>query len=499
MARKKTKNKNTFTQLSKKVAKQYEGKKVAPEYQDEYGKKYNKEEAKEVGNKVAATALIHDKKESGGDVDSEYYIYEGTENRTGKPLYHVTSKVNEYVGEWHTKKEDAQKELDGLLDKKHKQGGEVTVLELKFIKNADVLRVVGDTEEKDFFKKGEGVYGNKIKEVGDMYCIVDYRGDETIRYFVPKDSAEIVGKEQMKHGGELKSCGCYKPVRPTLQYKYGGAIDSPKIFVESLSDYNDGRSVGKWLDLTNYTDGETVMEAIQEFLEDVRDEHGGEEREEWAIHDYENFPSMYYHESMGEKDFDRVYEFVEMSKTIPADAIEGYVNYGHDLSEIEEAYIGQYKDAEDLAYNIVEEFGGIDEIENKHFYLFVSDIDRRLVAGEEADNYVSDIKDEDDGERLIDEAGLDVEKYREASENEREEMLAKADEIVREKIEEEWEEGLKDPYGFLVEEQGIYSGDDILKSNFVQFDYEKFGEDLLINDYFGVEKGHDTMYVFRRM
>ena len=43
-----------FEALAKKVAKAYEGKAVKPKYQSEYGKRYSKAEAKEVGNKVAA-------------------------------------------------------------------------------------------------------------------------------------------------------------------------------------------------------------------------------------------------------------------------------------------------------------------------------------------------------------------------------------------------------------------------------------------------------------
>jgi hypothetical protein len=42
-----------FKGLSSKVAKRYAGKKVAPKYQGEYGKRYSKSEAKEVGDKVA--------------------------------------------------------------------------------------------------------------------------------------------------------------------------------------------------------------------------------------------------------------------------------------------------------------------------------------------------------------------------------------------------------------------------------------------------------------
>jgi hypothetical protein len=43
-----------FEALSKKVAARYVGEKVKPQYQDEYGKTYSPEEAKEVGDKVAA-------------------------------------------------------------------------------------------------------------------------------------------------------------------------------------------------------------------------------------------------------------------------------------------------------------------------------------------------------------------------------------------------------------------------------------------------------------
>ena len=42
-----------FKALSNKVAKRYEGKSVEPKYQSEYGKRYSKSEAREVGDKVA--------------------------------------------------------------------------------------------------------------------------------------------------------------------------------------------------------------------------------------------------------------------------------------------------------------------------------------------------------------------------------------------------------------------------------------------------------------
>lgn len=66
-----------FEKLSNQVAKEYEGDKVAPEYQGEYGKTYSKEEAKEVGDKVAGKVYWQQrgyKFGEGGEMDD--YDYE---------------------------------------------------------------------------------------------------------------------------------------------------------------------------------------------------------------------------------------------------------------------------------------------------------------------------------------------------------------------------------------------------------------------------------------
>jgi hypothetical protein len=59
---------SNFDKLSAKVAKQYEGKPVKNQYQEEYGKFYSKEEAQEVGDKVAGKvkAMQTDSKAFGG-------------------------------------------------------------------------------------------------------------------------------------------------------------------------------------------------------------------------------------------------------------------------------------------------------------------------------------------------------------------------------------------------------------------------------------------------
>jgi hypothetical protein len=58
----------TFSEKSSAIAKKFEGQAVAPKYQRMYGKKYDKEEAKEVGNKITGKMLAMgmDKKALGG-------------------------------------------------------------------------------------------------------------------------------------------------------------------------------------------------------------------------------------------------------------------------------------------------------------------------------------------------------------------------------------------------------------------------------------------------
>ena len=61
---------SNFDKLSDKVAKEYEGKPVKSQYQEEYGKYYSKEEAQEVGDKVAGKvkAMQTEKKAGGGKI-----------------------------------------------------------------------------------------------------------------------------------------------------------------------------------------------------------------------------------------------------------------------------------------------------------------------------------------------------------------------------------------------------------------------------------------------
>jgi antirestriction protein len=268
----------------------------------------------------------------------------------------------------------------------------------------------------------------------------------------------------------------------------GGGVgdESPKIYVADLEAYNNGKLSGVWLDLMDYNDADELMGAIQDFLKTT----GGEE---YAIHDVENIPSRMYSEYMGKRDFEELYEMIDLAKDndLPLEVVFQVVSQ-YSPSAVDE-FVGKYDSADDFAQELVDDTG-IQSFIDFERYLIVSDTDRRLLAQEMADNYVDDIKDEDGGNRLIEEAGLDVDEYEEADSDRQEEMLDEAREIVYDEYYDTWYDGLSDPYYFLVEEQGLYSAEDFANANFVQIDYEALAENLEYDYSFIYNDG--DLYVF---
>lgn len=269
----------------------------------------------------------------------------------------------------------------------------------------------------------------------------------------------------------------------------GGSVndDTPKIYVADLEAYNNGRLSGVWLDLTDYSDADELMDAINDFLKTT----GGEE---YAIHDYENLPRSMYSEYMGARDFAELYEMMDLAKEkdLPLDVVMEIVSQ-FDRSALDE-YTGVYDSEQDFAEQLVDDLGGIQNFNDFEYYLEISDTDRRLLSQEMADNYVDDIRDEDGGNRLIEEAGLDVDEYEEADSDRQEEMLDEAREMVYDEYYNTWYDGLSDPYYFLVEEQGLYDAESFANANFVRVDYEKLA-DALEQDYTFIR--HDgQIYVF---
>jgi antirestriction protein len=174
--------------------------------------------------------------------------------------------------------------------------------------------------------------------------------------------------------------------------------ETPRIYVADLEAYNNGRLVGEWLDLADYKDADELMDAIQ----DVLKKSGGEE---YAIHDVEYVPSSMYSEYMSRNDFQALYDVMETAKRndLPLEVVQDIVGqYGE--GGVEE-FQGKYDNAEDFAQQLVDDIG-IESFNDFQYYLDISETDRRLLSQEMADGYVDDIRDEDGGNRLIEEGGL---------------------------------------------------------------------------------------------
>jgi hypothetical protein len=91
-----TGGKVTFSEKAKAIAKNFEGKRVEPKYQKEYGKVYDSKEAKEVGNKIAGSqkAKYDAKAEKGAEVSK------GKGNHKMKATTDLARKIRKDGEKW---------------------------------------------------------------------------------------------------------------------------------------------------------------------------------------------------------------------------------------------------------------------------------------------------------------------------------------------------------------------------------------------------------------
>ena len=88
--------KTTFSEKAKAIAKNFEGKRVEPKYQKEYGKVYDTKEAKEVGNKIAGSQkATYDAKAEKGAV-----VKKGKGNHKMKATTDLARKIRKDGEKW---------------------------------------------------------------------------------------------------------------------------------------------------------------------------------------------------------------------------------------------------------------------------------------------------------------------------------------------------------------------------------------------------------------
>jgi antirestriction protein len=147
-------------------------------------------------------------------------------------------------------------------------------------------------------------------------------------------------------------------LRPEMQSGSEWDHHGPKIYVASLSDYNDGRLYGIWIDADIGASG--IGEQISEMLADSPNPGA----EEWAIHDYEGFGPL----SLSE--FEDV-NFVSRIASGIADHGEAFAHWvsltgvrgPDDLDRFSDAYLGCFESVEAYAEQLLDDIGVIDAVE----------------------------------------------------------------------------------------------------------------------------------------
>jgi hypothetical protein len=165
-------------------------------------------------------------------------------------------------------------------------------------------------------------------------------------------------------------------------------VDTPKAYIQIL-----GYDEGKWIDLTDFSDGDDVIDYIADWMNELNEEFGGN-REEYEVADYEGFGRDMYDRYMGSTEFDEILEGYEKfeNSDFPSEVIDEYKNdSGYSsmslagiIDQMENNYMGKYDDYSDYGLRMVED-GVYSPTEND---VYVTDTDKRIIAGEEANNDV---------------------------------------------------------------------------------------------------------------
>jgi hypothetical protein len=278
----------------------------------------------------------------------------------------------------------------------------------------DALILEGNDKEELFYRFYEGFISGGasvyFKFVDGSEIAFDSEQDSDVFYFRVNESFEPTGMaqkyledfEQFENwkGDEFleRTIDIYlarKGVSPKMMA--GGSLneETPMAYIQILG-YNEG----KHFDLTDYSDGQDVIDGIFDWMNELNEKDGGN-REEYEVVDYEGFGKDLYDEYMGANEFDEIIEAYEKynESDFPSEVISEYKNnmsssnstLSDVIEEMDNNYFGKYGSYDDFGSEMVEQ--GVYEPSIDDVYL--TDTDKRILAGEEADRLVEDMSFED--------------------------------------------------------------------------------------------------------
>jgi len=241
-------------------------------------------------------------------------------------------------------------------------------------------------------------------------------------------------------------------IPPATITKFAAEVE-PRVYVGTYGKYNSGRIDGAWLDLQDYADAEDFYEAAKELHKDEADP-------ELMFQDWEGIPDWAIGESWIESKYFEYLDYAKNWDEDQKDAFEQFIEYYYGseisklddiddaMSEFEERYQGKYDSVEDYARQIIDDMGGVSEIQNKEYHFDIESFARDL--GFEGWNYVTMLDVEDNPDEYPEGEGT----YDPSGEFYSPEPL---DDVVREWLDD-----------------GLISGEQI--ENY--FDYESYAQDL---------------------
>lgn len=133
--------------------------------------------------------------------------------------------------------------------------------------------------------------------------------------------------------------------------------DGPRIYVASLSDYNNGILHGRWIDATE--DVHDMHELIDEMLRSSpTTARYGDKAEEWAIHDYEGFGPLRLGEYEALSTVARLAAGItEHGPAFAAWAEQVGTSEADQLDRFDELYRGEWDSADDYAEQLLDDMG----------------------------------------------------------------------------------------------------------------------------------------------
>jgi antirestriction protein len=126
---------------------------------------------------------------------------------------------------------------------------------------------------------------------------------------------------------------------------------TPRIYVASLADYNNGRLHGNWIDAAR------EPWEIQADINDILDSSRQPDAEEWAIHDYEQFGSCRIHEYDSLELVSRIARGIKEHGLAFAAWAEVHESEPDRFDDFEEAYLGHYDSAQAYADQLADDVG----------------------------------------------------------------------------------------------------------------------------------------------